>query len=131
MAGDRATIVESVRNDGNVPVTLTGVIAEADSLLELSAKFQPDVYTDGLGLGGTDHRTVNTVTIEPGRDVGLVLTVTARPCSGRVNGPMQLGGAQVVTRSLGITTTQWVAFADPTLLIPGLDASHKCVEPFA
>jgi hypothetical protein len=104
------------------------VVVEPGALLELVGTFQPEVYSDGLGIGGTDHRTESTVTVEPHGEVGLVLTVTALPCSDRVNGPLQLGAVAVVTRTLGITTTQYETFDDPTLLIPGPGANHTCAD---
>ena len=128
MSGNTAVIRESIRNDGSFPFTLAGIVSPADVPVTLSALFQSNTF-QGVDDPPLPPASEETVTVRPGSVVGIDITVTVPPCSKRVAGPLQLGGAEFVVRSAGIATTQVVTFAvTEPLRIPGLNTHGECVE---
>lgn len=127
MTGDRAQLVESVRNDGRAPVTLTGATGQLPPGYTVTAQFQPDPFTGPYAVGDTNRPTADTVTLGAGDEAGVLLTVTAPPCGRRPIGAMSLSGVQLGVRSVGITTDEWVDFGSSPLVIPGSDGSGGCL----
>jgi len=128
MTGDRIVLHASITNVGTAPFTLTGVVSPPEpAQLSLSAAFE--YHADFSGSPIPHAPTAAEVPVAPGKAVGIVLTISAPPCSKRTVGPSDFGGAEFTVRSLGVTTTHWVdlSLVGP-VVIPGLDAHGKCVE---